>query len=299
MDGGERGLVRELARILDLGECLHFDACPLGGGLIVNMDGYALRYSKYPFHTLEDWGYRAVAAAVSDVYASGGLPRAILYSIGVDSEDDARAVARGVAHAARELGVRVAKSDLNRAVEPWIDVAVVGFSERPVSRSGAGKGELLVQAGYLGYGLLEKLVYEGRIPLEEAVGVNGFTRRLPPPAGPVISRYATASSDNSDGWAATLWNIAEASRIRITVEEIHVEPGVARLLSKYGVDLDEAVYSWEDYNIAFTVKASRVGEVLEDCRNAGIPCWVVGEVEEGPPGVVYKGRSVSRGWEWL
>lgn len=295
----ERSIIRDLASILGLGECLDYDACPFNDKIIVNMDGYALEYSKYPYLTLEDWGYRSVAAAVSDVIASGGSPKAILYSVGVRNKEEARAVAIGVGEAVRELGLRVLKSDLNRATRPWIDVAVIGVSDRPVSRAGARPGDLLIQAGYLGYGLVEYLVFKGKIPLHEAWSIAGFARRLPPRIEAVIRGYATASSDNSDGWSATLWNIAYSSNVSIYLDDFKMDPQVKGLLEKYRVRVEAGLTSWEDYNIAFTVNADNASRVLDECKALGVNCWIVGRVDEGPARVEYRGRELAYGWEWL
>ncbi len=295
----ERKIIRDLASILGLGECIDYDACPFNDKIIVNMDGYALEYSKYPFLTLEDWGYRSIAAAVSDVIASGGTPKAVLYSVGVRSRDEAQAIAIGISEAVRKLGLKVLKSDLNRATRPWIDVAVLGVTERPVSRAGAGPGDLVIQAGYLGYGLVEYLVFKGKIPLHEAWNIVGFARRLPPRIEKVIMRYATASSDNSDGWSATLWNIAYSSNVSIHLDDFIIDPQVRGLLEKYRVKLEAGLTSWEDYNIAFTVKAEDAVRVLDECKALGVNCWIVGRVGEGPARVEYRGRELAYGWEWL
>lgn len=296
---GEHRIVRDLANILDMGECIDYDACPFNNHIIVNMDGYALEYSRYPFLSLEDWGYRGVAAAASDVIASGGTPKAILYSIGVRNSGEAYQVARGVAAATRDLGVRVLKSDLNKASRPWIDVAVIGVSRRPVSRRGASEGELVVQAGYMGYGLLEYLVYKGEIPLDEARRVKGFGRRLPPRVEDIISRYATASSDNSDGWIATLRNIALSSGASILLDDLILDSGVEGLLEKYGFPSEDGLKSWEDYNIAFTIKREHEESVLKECSTIGVYCRIVGRVTRGPARIIYMGRELDYGWEWL
>ncbi len=301
---GEKGLTRRLAETLGLGDCYYYDACPGPGGLLYNIDGYAEEHSRYPFLTLADWGYRSVASAVSDIVASGGEPLAILYSLGTRSRGEALEVASGVADAARDIGLVVLKSDLNRASKPWIDVAAIGRSRRPVSRRGARPGDVVVQAGYLGYGLLEHLVYTGRVPLDPALGVAGFGRRLPPlGAWRVVSGYASASSDNSDGWAATLANIAEASGVGIVLEELHGDPGVVGLLEDYApsLDLDSMLWgSWEDYNLALTLPGGLVEEALDSCRVLAIPCWVVGRVVEGS-GLWFRGERIDAGggWSWL
>lgn len=291
---------QRLAELSGSTECLGYDACPGPRGLLYNIDGYHEDYSRYPFMSRADWAYRAVVASVADIIASGGKPLAVMYSVGVELEAHALEIARGVGEAARDLGVVVLKSDYNKGRGSWIDVAAIGSTSRPVSRRGASPGDMLLQAGYLGYGLLERLVAESIIGIDEVLDVKGFLRRLPPRVEEIVSGYATASSDNSDGWAATLWGIAAYSGVRIVVEELHPDPMVESIVEQAGVTR-EAIWfeSWEDYNIALIVGRDRVDDTLDECDKARVPCWIAGRVMEGDPQVIYKKRIISGGWSWV
>ncbi len=292
----ERAETRRLAFLA--GACTGYDACPGPGGLVYNIDGYAEEGSRLPWASVADWAYRALAGAAADVIASGGKPLAALYSIGSPNTLHAEMAAKGVGEAARDLGVQVLKADYNTAARAWIDVAVVGSSPRPVSRRGARPGDILLQVGLLGYGLVEALALQAVVAVDEALEAAP-ARRLPPPAWEVVSRHATAACDNSDGWAETLHIIAEESGVSIIVETLALDPRVEELLEAHGVPESRALYSWEDYNIAATIPADRVEEALEDCRRAGVECIIAGRVAEGPPRVSYRGEPVERrGWYW-
>ncbi len=288
----------ELARLSRSADCIGYDACPGPKGLVYNIDGYHEDWSKYPFLTYRDWAYRAVAASVSDLIASGARPLAIFYSIGAGDPQVALDIAAGVGEASRDLNVSVLKSDYNKGRGAWIDVASIGEAQRIVSRTNAEPGNLVAQIGYLGYGLIEKLVFEGRIPLEEALKVGKIPRRVPPPAWMIVSKYATASSDNSDGWGATLYNIAFYSSVGIEIYDVKVDPLVEEIVEEYGLTV-EWWRSWEDYNIALTLREEDVEEFNKDCRRAGLDCWIVGRVVEGPSRVRIQGRDAASGWSWI
>jgi len=249
--------------------------------------------------SLGDWGFRAVAHSVSDIVAAGGAPRAVWYSVGVSGWEEALEVARGVGEAARLLGVEVLKSDFNRGVEGWIDVASVGVpaAGRPVSRRGGRPGDVLFQVGFLGYGLLERLALEGRIPVERVVGL---ARRVPPVgAARAVSLYASASQDNSDGWAVTLWGLSRWSGVGIVVEELVAAPEVEVILEEAGLGSEGLLGSWEDLNLAVLVPADRAEAFLEECRASGTPCFRAGRAVQGE-GVYYGGRRVRvEGWSWV
>lgn len=264
------------------------------GDLLVNIDGYDSAFSRLPFMGWDDWGYKAVVASSSDVIAAGGRPVAIAYSVGATSADVLLAVARGVGDASKDVGAPIYKADTNRSSGSiWIDVAVVGRASRKVRRAGARPGDVVLQLGYVGYGAVAWKVMQGRLRAEDVEPSVVARIRRPRPltwAADVIARYATSSCDNSDGWAATLLNIAEASGVGIELDDVVVDPAVDGL-----VDSSEALDSWEDYSIAATVPEQLAEEALRSCAG---PCFVVGRVVEGR-GLRFRGSQVRpRGWSW-
>ncbi len=299
---GEHQLHQELARLSGSRACLGWDACPGPGGLLYSIDGYAEPESRLPWMTLEDWGYRALVHAVSDIIASGGKPLAAWYSVGVRGELEALSVARGVGDAAEVLGIPVLKSDYNTADIQWIDVATVGIPARAraVSRRGGAPGDILYQVGFLGYGLAERLALEGRVDPGLA---SRWTRRVPvlAAAGPV-SGYASASIDNSDGWSRTLWELSRYSRVILDVRRVVGDPAVLDALEKSVGSRPgpwELFTSWEDFNLAVLVPRGRAGLFEESCRDAGIECFRVGEARGRGVGVYYRGKLVEEaGWSW-
>jgi len=278
--------------------CLGWDACPGPMEMVYNIDGYPLRESLLPWMSLEDWGFRAVAHAASDIVAVGAVPVAAWYSLGVPGWLEAVEAAKGVGLAADMLNLSVLKSDYNRAGEGWIDVAMVGLpmGRRVVSRRGARPGDVLYQVGYLGYGLAERLALEERLDHDR---VRGLARRLPPVrAARAVSYYASASQDNSDGWGATLASLSRWSGVGIVVERLVPDPDVWALLSGAGVGEGDLFESWEDLNLAVLVPAEQAGRFEEECRRRRVVCFRAGRAVDGE-GVYYKGRRIEPGgWSW-
>lgn len=256
--------------------------------------------SRLPWMSLSDWGWKAVVAAASDIAASGGRPVALGYSLGVSERGAALEVARGVGEAASWLGLVVGKSDVNRG-PGWIDVAVVGVPgpRGTVSRKGARPGDLLLQVGYVGYGLVAKLILQGKLSLDSAPPeAIEYSRRPKPPiaAGWLLSSCgARASSDNSDGWLVTIASIARASGVAVFLDSV-LAPDWAW---SYADGLGDLASSWEDYNIAVAAGEEEAECILHGCKRLGLPCGVVGRFSEGS-GVYLEGRRVeARGWESL
>jgi len=294
--------LRELSEIAGSEEFFDFDAPPLGG-LVFNIDGYEASESKLPWMSWSDWGWKAVVASMSDVIASGGKPVAVLYSLGGPLRDVVLEVTRGVGEACRWARVRVLKADTNRSShDAWIDVAVVGVAVRAISRSGAKPGDLLVQVGPIGYGLVAREALRGSVDIRDYPESLEYTRRPRVSLGlglRLVECGASSAIDNSDGWSATLYQLARASRVKIVVEELLLTREALKLIERLGLPEEEALESWEDYNLAVTVKEEGADCILDYCRREGVECRVVGRVEEGE-GVYFRGRMVeSRGWAWF
>src|SRR5207302_1149779 len=118
-------------------------------------------------HFRTDWlsfreiGWRATAAALSDLAAEGAKPIGVLASVGLPGRgrgrgkgrrDPATEIMSGVGAAARSVGASVLGGDLVRSSRYLVDVCALGFAQRPVRRSGARPGDALWVTGRLGGG---------------------------------------------------------------------------------------------------------------------------------------------------
>ena len=213
---------------------------PVGGRtLAISID-----LSLEGVHFRTDWlafkeiGWRATAAALSDLAADGATPLGVLVSLGVPGNRQRRLgnaspavqIMIGVGAAARSVGARVLGGDLVRSPRYLVDVCVLGLAQRPVRRSGARPGNSLWVTGRLGgAGLALAALRAGR---RLAPGVRRrFARPMPRiAAGRWLARHgARAMIDISDGLAGDAGQVAAASGIAITIELERVPcwPGVA------------------------------------------------------------------------
>ncbi|MCS7107629.1 MAG: AIR synthase related protein [Acidilobaceae archaeon] len=296
------GLLKRLAELSGSLHVLDIDASPFDG-LLLNIDGYSAQDSRLPWMSWSDWGWKATVAALSDIAASGGKPAAIAYSVGAPSIQVMEEVARGVGEAARWAQVSVLKSDTNRARgDSWIDVAALGFTLRPVGRGNARPGDLLIQVGLLGYGLVATLAFEGKLEVAEFPESLEYSRRPRPPLeiGHKLAECgAAAAIDNSDGWAASLYQLSLASEVRVGLESYLAANEALEALGRVGASEELLLQSWEDYTLAVAAGREAAECILAHCKKRRIPCAVVGELREGR-GVEFKGKEVPPlGWSPL
>src|SRR3989454_6201301 len=159
--GGEFDRLRAIfarlgAAARDLGDdaaLVRLGGTTLAVSIDLSLEGVHFRTDWLSF---KDIGWRATAAALSDLAAEGARPIGVLVALGIPSDDgrrttyDAVDIMAGVGAAARSVGARVLGGDLARAPRYLVDVCVLGIAERPVRRSGARPGDGLWVTGRLG-----------------------------------------------------------------------------------------------------------------------------------------------------
>jgi thiamine-monophosphate kinase len=261
---GEFGLLAELER-RGLAQGIEHDAAQVDG-LVVTQDalveGVHFRFDLVSWRGL---GFRAAAANISDLAASGANPLALIVSLGLPGQtrsEDVFELYEGL----NEAGVPVRGGDTTRAGSVLLSVTALGRSERVPGRAGARPGDQLVVTGPLG-----------------AAGAGFRAGRLARPPlrvkeGLRLARVATAMLDISDGLAADAAHIARRSgcRLAIELERVPLAEGA----------LQEDVGFGEDY------------ELLAATPDP-LDFTVIGRCEEGSGvGLTLHGKPVElAGWE--
>ena len=259
---------------------------------------------------LDDLGWKALTAAVSDVAAMGAWCRHALVALCAPPGTDIDRLNDGLAQAAAHWHCPVVGGDLSTAGQVVVAVTVTGSlgeGPGPVTRAGAAPGDHLVLTGPLGgsaAGL--RLLRQGR---EEPSGSAGFTTAGEGPdpdrADDLVSAHrrprarlaegwtarlagATAMIDISDGLSIDLARLAAASGVGARLEEVPVAEGAT---------LDEALGGGEDYELLIAVPD--VGVLTEAFAAAGLrPPLLVGRCTAGPAEVNLGGRRLAAaGWE--
>jgi thiamine-monophosphate kinase len=234
------------------------------------------------FAPLDRLAARAFAAALSDLAAMGAAPRAALVSLVLPEGDlaEVRAIAAGLAEAARRHACPVVGGNLARGAALQLHTTVVGTQlDRPLTRSGARPGDDLWVSGTVGgahVGLTALL--RGR---EDATLAPFVERWRDPPARldlrDVLRERASAAMDLSDGLLADAPRLAEASGVQLVldVDRLPRRAGLDEAAALLGLDaLGCAVAGGEDYELLFTAPRAHRGAL-------GGVATQVGEVASG------------------
>ena len=246
-------------------------------------------------------GWRALAAALSDIAAMAADPGEAYLTLAIPAgmdEASALAIVRGAHELAGRHGTSIVGGDVVASPALMLGVTVVGWADSPerlVAREGAQPGDLVGVTGQLGGAGAALAVLEADWGADSMGPVlAGCLERLRTPEPRLAEGRALAASgahamiDVSDGIATDAAHIGRASGVclRIALDALPVQPGVARAARIAGVDpLRLAAAAGEDYELCVCVEPSQrpqVERALGESGGVGIT-WV-GEVLAGPPG---------------
>ncbi len=238
----------------------------------------------------EEIGWRALAAALSDLAAMGTPPGAEAYLVlglpaGVQVAYGAALVA-GAAELASSCDVVIAGGDVTQAQTLLVSFTVVGWAADPgelVGRDGARPGDLVGVTGALGAGGVGLAALSDRAAPRRA----GFVRPLPrlKLGRELALAGAHAMIDISDGLATDAGHLARRSgvAIEIDLDALPLAEGVREVAAADGLKPAEfAATAGDDYELCVCMPPNGP-------RHTDVT-WV-GRVLPGPPGVRFLGAS--------
>jgi thiamine-monophosphate kinase len=245
----------------------------------------------------EDWGWKAVAANLSDLAAMAAEARWLVLALTVPEATPVPTLERvyaGIGEACRAFGVSLVGGDVSAGPALSLAVTAIGEAERPVLRSGARPGDRLAVTGPLGAAAAGlALLRSGDPAATELLGrfpALAAAHRRPQPAlatGVRLARAgATAMIDVSDGLAGDALHLAESSGVGVEVHDatVPLAPGVAEAAALLRLDpLALALGGGEDFVLAAALpRAADLGGVLDCGRFTPDPAHRVRITRAGP-----------------
>lgn len=259
------------------------------GGLALSVDTVVEGvHFRFDWSSPQDVGWKAMAAALSDLAASRARPKAALLSLSLPAEQlvtGARSdqLMEGAHEASAAYGCPIIGGDVVHAPSgTQISVTVIGQGlSAPLLRRGAAAGDLVQVSGPLGWAALAvQELSAGRTPPARALRAH----RRPVPRFDLLDSLAraTAAIDISDGLLADAARVAVASGVTLALDRqacVADGPGRDALCLSGG----------EDYE-------------LLACAPAALPGFrVIGRAVAGAGELVWTdGTAVSearRGWD--
>lgn len=238
--------------------------------------------------SFEEIGWRASAAALSDLAAEGAEVEGVLAAViapRAAAADETTAVMRGVGAAAAAVGGVVLGGDLSTGPVWCIVVTVVGRGERLVTRAGAGPGDRLWITGALGGARAALEAWQaGREPTAGARTAFAHPEPRITAGRWLAANGARAMIDLSDGLAdARHLAAASGTRLELDVDRIPVAgDAVAPALAAGVTPQEYAARAGEDYELLVALPAAFGAADQERFERAtGLALTEVGVVRAG------------------
>jgi len=267
------------------------------------------------------FGAIAVAHALSDIYAKGGVPVSALSFLGISVpiESAVEEIIAGCSAKLREAGVVMLGGHTISSSEPLVGFAVTGLVERNnlTSMRGACVGDKLVVTKPVGSGVISTAVKFSNLGIKDAcvrddeleAAIKSMELLNISASKSMLKYHATACTDVSGfGLIGHIWNMIQISGVgaRIYCHLVPKLPGVLRLFNRsiVPVRMDENIryyYHWivktrnidENWPILFCPETSGGllisvnadwAQSLVDTLNSldGISSAIIGEVIEDP-----------------
>jgi thiamine-monophosphate kinase len=260
--------------------------------------------------SLEDAGWRAMAAALSDLAAMGARPVLATVALGVPAANAGAEIMelyKGIAAAARRFEIAIAGGDLSRCDLVTISVTVVGEvrSSNVKTRAGARPGDVLAVSGALGAARagLQLANQPGLIGgANSDAALEAFRRPTPRIAeGRFLGASAnvTAMMDCSDGLSTDARRLCEASGCGAVLEAVPVADSARGAAERLGEDPERfALAGGEDFELLVTVRGRAfrylAGRYEKRFRKKLLRVGVLRKA----PGVEWRGAPLDRsGWD--
>jgi thiamine-monophosphate kinase len=260
-------------------------------------------------HDPSDVGWKALAAALSDLAAMGAEAGEAYVSLALPGDfgaERALAIVRGMEELCGRTGTTIAGGDVIGSPALVVSVTVTGWAdseEELVGRDGASAGDLVAVTGTLGGSAAGLLVLGGTAGGDAGAALAARHRRPEPrlAAGRALAfAGATAMIDLSDGLATDAPHLAKSSGVGLELDmaSLPLAAGVEAVAAAAGRDPRElAATGGEDYELLFTVPPDRRDAAERAASDAGAPLTWLGGVVAGSS-VRFAGASGElRGFE--
>jgi thiamine-monophosphate kinase len=234
-------------------------------------------------------GHKALAVNLSDLAAMGAEPAWATLSLALPQSDEAWLA--GFSHGLRQLADRFYVSliggDLARGPLA-ISIQVIGLLPHAtaVCRHGARAGDFVFVTGSIGDAGLGLASMQGAWPLDGNGSVQYCLSRLNEPsprvaAGVALRGLASAAIDVSDGLSADLKRMLAASGVGASIELTRIPLSVAaRRLFGDSIDWDLVLTAGDDYELLFTVPATRADALCKRFDSLNLPITHIGYIEQ-------------------
>lgn len=279
--------------VLGVGDDAALLEIPPGMQLAVSVDVMVAGRHFPPNTPPEAIGHKALAVNLSDMAAMGAEPAwaTLALTLPEPDTDFLDGFANGFYRLAEQHHVALVGGDTVRG-PLQLAVQIQGLVPRgkALTRSGARPGDHLFVTGTLGDAGAGLALVQRRLDCPDG---DALRRRLDYPtprvaAGLALRDIASAAIDISDGLLADLGHILEASGAgaELDLDAIPLSAALRRCVPDNGEQLRLALTAGDDYELCFTVPASKLALVEQAAIGWDFPVTCIGRIT-ADPGILF------------
>ncbi|GMR05537.1 MAG: thiamine-phosphate kinase [Gammaproteobacteria bacterium] len=234
-------------------------------------------------------GHKALAVNLSDIAAMAGQARWFTLALSLPEPDSTwlKAFSDGLLTLAKQFGVSLVGGDTTQGPLS-ITLSVIGTvpEKMAIRRSTAKPGDAIFVTGQPGMAALGLAAINNEIILPD-IEQSKCRNKLDYPQprlleGQLLRDYASSMIDISDGLASDLGHILKASGCSAAIDSESLKiwlPAASDLPGK--TVIEAALYGGDDYELLFTIPASRVLKLKQFWRHSFPPLTQIGEITKG------------------
>jgi AIR synthase-related protein len=280
------GGAADLSHVVPLGDDCAAIPDGQGGYLLFAIEGLVEDFiERMPWFA----GYCAVMVNVSDIYAMGGRPTAVvdaLWSAGMDPADQ---MLKGMAEASAKYAVPIVGGHSNnRSARPQLAVAILGRAQKLLTSFAARPGDQLVMAVDLRGAYEEPFPYWNASTRAPAARLRGDLELLPQLAE--ASLCDAAKDISMAGAVGTALMLLECSQAGAVIDLDAIPRPV-------GVPLPRWLSSFPSYGFILSVRPEKLGGVRTGFAARDLACAVIGEVDDTRRLVLKQGAEHELLWD--
>jgi thiamine-monophosphate kinase len=238
-----------------------------------------------------DIATKALRRNLSDLAAMGAKPFAYQLNLSFPQKPE-EAWLKGFSEALQKdhklFGVYCSGGDTS-SIKGALSVAITAFGLVPagqaIHRKGAKAGDHIIVTGTIGNAVTGLHVLQKKISTEtDEAFIKTYYRPMPRTAhADTLRKYASAAIDISDGLAADLGHICQASGVGA---KIILAPGLLSPAAlKAGMKPEDLIAGGDDYELVLAVPPTKSNALMKDLTTQGLKPLKIGEFV-GMPGLV-------------
>jgi len=255
--------------------------------------------------TPEQIGKYAVNTTLSDIAAMGAFPLGLLFSFGLPrnlGEDFVKKIALAIRKECEKYNICVLGGDTKESSEITIIGSALGIAKngRWLEKKGAKIGDAICVTGAIGSAAagFYCLIKSGSVKIPEKIKKQFIKTAFEPKAkikeGLILSKYASACTDISDGLAFSLHEIATAGNVGFKLYEskLPVSKYVKIISSQLNLPINElTLHKGGDYELLFTAKKENVEKIRKETQKIGAEIYEIGVIAKKGCKIVGGGKE--------